>query len=152
METFQSLIVCNKFCDEGPWPTFCLLKDPRNHLYAFEFRHQSWFVDEVFQLLESRGVSFCTHDMQGCEAPRLSLGPITYVRLHGGEKKYAGNYPDEALHDWWKWMGLQLANGRDLYVYFNNDMNAHAVYNALRLKEFAGEVINTLQVQDLLWS
>jgi uncharacterized protein YecE (DUF72 family) len=124
---------------------------PPDALYAFEFRHNSWFVDEVFQLLEAYGVSFCTHDMQGCEIPRLSFGPITYVRLHGGDVKYAGNYPDEALGDWWNWMQTQLTRGKDLYVYFNNDMNAHAVYNALRLKEFAGESISIPRVQEFLW-
>lgn len=124
---------------------------PRQNLYAFEFRHQSWFTDEVFQLLESYGVSFCTHDMQGSAVPRLSVGPITYVRLHGGETKYAGNYPDDALRNWWNWMESQLATGRDLYVYFNNDVNAHAIYNALRLKEFAGENINIPNVQEFLW-
>ncbi|MCI0613168.1 DUF72 domain-containing protein [bacterium] len=86
--------------------------------------------------------------MPGLQVPRLTVGPITYVRLHGGEKKYAGNYPDDALLDWWKWLRTQR---NDLYVYFNNDVNAHAVYNALRLKEFAGENVSTPQVQAFLW-
>jgi len=124
---------------------------PPNHLYSFEFRHQSWFSNEVYGLLESYGVSFCTHDMHGCAVPRLSVGPITYVRMHGGETKYAGNYPDDALRNWWNWMESQLATGRDLYVYFNNDWNAHAIYNAFRLKEFAGENISIPQVQEILW-
>jgi uncharacterized protein YecE (DUF72 family) len=121
---------------------------PSHHLYVFEFRHHSWFTNEVFQLLESYGVSFCTHDMHGCATPRLSIGPISYVRLHGGETKYAGNYPDDALLDWWRWLKTQP---NDVYVYFNNDTNAHAVYNALKLKEIAGESILTPTVQEFLW-
>src|SRR5215475_7880602 len=40
---------------------------------VFEFRDQSWMVDEVFQLLEERGVSFCAHDMPGLDVPRLAV-------------------------------------------------------------------------------
>jgi uncharacterized protein YecE (DUF72 family) len=111
---------------------------PSGPLHVFEFREQSWMVEEVFRLLEERGVSFCAHDMPGLAVPRRAVGPIAYVRFHGTGAKYQGGYSDSTLRDWWDWMREQVKAGKDLYVYFNNDVEAHAVYDAQRLKAMAG--------------
>lgn len=112
---------------------------PEDLRHVFEFRDQSWMVDEVFQLLEERGVSFCAHDLPGLDVPRLAVGPLAYVRFHGAVEKYRGGYPEPTLRSWSKWMEHQLHSGKDLYVYFNNDADAHAPNDALRLKQrFAG--------------
>jgi uncharacterized protein YecE (DUF72 family) len=95
-------------------------------------------VEEVFVLLEERGVSYCTHDLPGLVVPRRAAGPIAYVRLHGAGGLYQGSYPTSTLRSWWKWMEEQVRSGKDLYVYFNNDAEAHAVYDALRLRQMAG--------------
>jgi len=108
---------------------------PEDLRHVFEFRDQSWMTDEVFQLLEERGVSFCAHDMPGLDVPRLAIGPIAYVRFHGPKEKYRGAYPEPTLRSWSRWMGQQLRSGRSLYVYFNNDANAHAPHDAMRLKQ-----------------
>jgi uncharacterized protein YecE (DUF72 family) len=114
---------------------------PEDLRSVFEFRDQSWLVDEVFQLLDERGVSFCAHDMPGLDVPRLAVGPLAYVRFHGAEEKYRSGYPESTLRSWSRWMDQQLRVGRDLYVYFNNDAEAHAPHDAMRLKRkirFAG--------------
>lgn len=107
---------------------------PEDLRHVIEFRDQSWMAPEVFQLLEKRGVSFCAHDMQGLNAPRIAIGPLAYVRLHGAGRKYGGGYPEPTLRSWSQWMEKQRLAGKDLYVYFNNDAAAHAVRDALRLK------------------
>jgi uncharacterized protein YecE (DUF72 family) len=114
---------------------------PEGLRHVFEFRDQSWMADEVFQLLEERGASFCAHDMPGLDVPRLAVGPIAYVRLHGAKEMYRGGYPEPTLRSWSRWMEQQVRAGKDLYVYFNNDAEAHATRDALRLKQkarFAG--------------
>jgi uncharacterized protein YecE (DUF72 family) len=108
---------------------------PEDLLHVFEFRDQSWMVDKVFQLLEERGFSFCAHDMPGLDVPRLVTGPLAYVRFHGALEKYRDGYPEPTLRSWGKWMEKQLRDGKDLYVYFNNDAEAHAPHDALRLKQ-----------------
>jgi uncharacterized protein YecE (DUF72 family) len=113
-----------------------LLPDDLQHV--FEFRDQSWMVEEVFQLLEERGTSFCTHDMQGMEVSRLAIGPLAYVRFHGTGEKYRGSYSEPTLRSWWRWMEEQVRKGKELYVYFNNDAEAHAPHDALLLKQKAG--------------
>jgi uncharacterized protein YecE (DUF72 family) len=111
---------------------------PEDLIHIFEFREQSWMVEEVFQLLEEHGVFFCVHDLSGLDVPRRTVGKVTYIRFHGTGKKYQGGYTEPMLRNWWNWMGKQVRRGNDLYAYFNNDAAAHAVRDAQRLMEKAG--------------
>ena len=72
--------------------------------------------------------------MPGSDSPLLTVGPIVYVRFHGYGTRYGGSYPDEVLDEWAVWIRRALAAGRDAYVYFNNDINGYAVYDAERLR------------------
>jgi uncharacterized protein YecE (DUF72 family) len=101
--------------------------------HAMEFRNQCGYAPGVIDLLHRHDVALCVHDMPGSASPRLVTGPIAYVRLHGYAKKYGGSYPDEVLADWAEWIGRVTAEGRDAFVYFNNDMNGYAVSDAIRL-------------------
>ena len=107
---------------------------PRDVVNVFEFREPSWHDDAVFTLLERYGASFCAHDMPGCVSPRLAVGPIAYVRFHGGIGKYWGRYPDERLLEWTEWMVEQAKAGREVWAYFNNDPEAHAIHDAQTLR------------------
>jgi len=107
---------------------------PEDLRHVFEFRDQSWMAPEVFQLLEERGASFCAHDLPGLDVPRVATGTLAYVRFHGAEEKYRGGYTESTLRSWRRWMEQQVRAGKDLYVYFNNDAEAHAPRDALRLK------------------
>ena len=101
---------------------------------VFEFREPSWYTDEVFALLERHHASFCAHDMPGSKSPRLAVGPIAYLRFHGGLSKYYGRYTDEALLEWTDWIGEQARAGRAVWAYFNNDPEAHAIHDAQTLR------------------
>jgi uncharacterized protein YecE (DUF72 family) len=79
---------------------------------VFEFRDPSWYTDAVFTLLERHGASFCAHDMPGSASPRVAVGPVAYLRFHGGEGKYWGRYSDEGLLDWTDWIAAQVREGR----------------------------------------
>lgn len=107
---------------------------------AVEFRHPSWHREEVFQLFERRGAAYCV--MSGAHLPCIlrATAPFVYVRLHGPDHQhlYAGSYSDADLH-WWADRILEWkAAGRDVFVYFNNDGDGHAVRNAARLKWILG--------------
>jgi uncharacterized protein YecE (DUF72 family) len=102
-----------------------------------EFRHASWHTEEVFELLERRGASYCV--MSGARLPCIlrATARRVYVRFHGpdDEHLYAGSYSDDDLR-WWadrirEWEG----GGHEVYGYFNNDGDGHAVRNAWRLIE-----------------
>lgn len=111
---------------------------PADLLHVFEFRDQSWMSEDVLQMLDERDVSFCTHDFPGLAVPRRAVGPIAYVRFHGAGSVYGGSYSGPALRSWWNWMEKQIRGGKELYVYFNNDVEAQAVRDAQRLKRMAG--------------
>lgn len=102
---------------------------------VFEFREASWLAPHILAALEKANVALCLADW-----PELAVeGPITadfvYVRRHGAGELYAGAYSRTALRIEADRIRGWLAEGRSVYVYFNNDANAHAVANALTLKE-----------------
>ncbi|BDD65450.1 histidine kinase [Sphingobium sp. TA15] len=111
---------------------------PRHPVPVFEFRHPSWYVDEVYALLERQGAAFCVHDMPGSASPRLAVGTTAYVRFHGTTGKYRGSYSRERLEDWAEWMKAQNREGRTVWAYFNNDYNAQAITDARILREAIG--------------
>jgi uncharacterized protein YecE (DUF72 family) len=106
---------------------------PRRRRHAIEFRDPSWYTDRVFALLERRGVALCEHDMEGSATARLGVGPFVYARFHG-PRKYRGRYDDRTLERWAEWMAARRADGQPVYAYFNNDMNAQAPRDAVRLR------------------
>jgi uncharacterized protein YecE (DUF72 family) len=111
---------------------------PRRDLAVFEFRDKSWYDQETFDLMDKRGVALCVHDMGDRAPPRLVTGHVAYVRFHGTNGRYAGNYPDHMLHDWANWLRSQVPNVRAIYAYFNNDVSGHALNNARTLKQIMG--------------
>ncbi len=101
---------------------------------TFEFREPSWLSPEVLGLLEESKAALCLADW-----PDLPVeGPITaefvYVRRHGAGTLYGGSFSRAALRREADRIRQWLAEGRSVYVYFNNDANANAVANALTLK------------------
>jgi uncharacterized protein YecE (DUF72 family) len=107
---------------------------PKDTTDVFEFREPSWYTDETFALLERYGASLCVHDMPGSNSPDIAVGPIAYLRFHGGAGKYSGRYPDECLAEWTRWIGEQAHGGRPVWAYFNNDIEGHAVHDAQTLR------------------
>jgi uncharacterized protein YecE (DUF72 family) len=107
---------------------------PEDVANVFEFRDPSWLTEEVLALLDRHGASFCAHDMPGMATPRWAAGPVAYVRFHGTDGKYHGRYGDAALLEWSDWMAGQRNAGRAVWAYFNNDIEAHAIADALTLK------------------
>jgi len=113
---------------------------PRDWRTAIEFRHPSWHVERVFEMLDRYGVAYCV--MSGAELPCIlrATAPFVYVRLHGPDRRhlYGGSYSDADMR-WWadrihEWSG----QGRDVYAYFNNDGGGNAVRNAETLRRFTG--------------
>lgn len=107
---------------------------PSDFANVFEFRNKAWYVPEVYALLDRYGASFCIHDMPGSATERIAVGPIAYVRFHGGEGKYWGRYSNEALLSWSDWILEQSRRGRPVWCYFNNDIHGHAIHDAQTLK------------------
>ena len=114
---------------------------PTDLVHVFEFREPSWYVPETLELLVRHGASFCAHDMPKLESPRWAIGPIAYVRFHGGEGKYWGRYREDVLLGWTGWMAEQLRAGREVWAYFNNDGFGHAIEDALTLRAMVRQAV-----------
>ena len=103
---------------------------------AVEFRHPTWHHDAVLDLLERRHASYVV--TSGAQQPCIprATAALVYVRLHGPDDQptYAGSYSDEALQWFADRIGGWRAQGRDVVVYFNNDLGGHAVRNARTLR------------------
>jgi uncharacterized protein YecE (DUF72 family) len=112
---------------------------PRDATSVFEFRDRSWYADETYDLLERHGASLCVHDMEGSALEPIAIGPIAYVRFHGGTGKYWGRYPDQLLQRFADWMLGQARDGRPVWAYFNNDIHADAIHDAQALKSMLGQ-------------
>lgn len=109
---------------------------PRKHRYTFELRNETWINDEVLEVLRKYDAAFCIYELAGYQSPLELTTNWTYVRLHGPTSfKYQGSYSDEQLAEWAARIRKWSRKLDAIYVYFDNDDSAHAVRNALTLKE-----------------
>lgn len=113
----------------------CLRAFPENVRVAVEPRHDSWWIDEVRDLLAERNAALCWADRLGRPlSPLWRTAGWTYLRFHEGAASPWPSYGDQALRSWID----RLGEGEDdAYVYFNNDPGAAAVRNAVRFAELA---------------
>jgi uncharacterized protein YecE (DUF72 family) len=111
---------------------------PRSLRLAVEFRHESWYVEDVFDLLAAHDVALCLADRHS-----QLLGPLrptaswAYLRMHEGRAHPHPCYGDDALRAWVDRLGSNWPAGADVYVYFNNDPGACAPRNAERFMALA---------------
>lgn len=97
-----------------------------------EFRHASWWNEEVYKAFHHAGIIFCS-----CSGPRLPdelvrTADEIYVRLHGPKRWYRHDYSTAELAVWAE--RIKASGASKAWVYFNNDSDAHAPKNALTLR------------------
>jgi uncharacterized protein YecE (DUF72 family) len=112
-----------------------LQKKCHGPLHAFEFREASWLCPEVFDLIRQAGMTVCCADWPFSEEDLPDDFPYIYVRRHGTTALYRGNYSDAQLRTDARHIRKWLKAGRDVFVYFNNDIGGYAAQNALTLKK-----------------
>ena len=109
---------------------------PRGMKHVFEFRHQSWFNQNVFDALHKYNTGFCIFDMPSVSCPLVATADFAYVRFHGSTGLYSSYYSDEELADWARKLVDLSAKLKAIYIYFNNDAEAFAVRNAITLRGY----------------
>lgn len=73
---------------------------PSQYRFAFEFRDATWHTADVYELLQKYNVAFCIFDLNGRTSPLELTADFAYVRLHGPDGPYKGQYNDRALAAW----------------------------------------------------
>jgi len=103
--------------------------------YVFEFRNKSWLNDKLYELFQKYDISLCLSDYPLLEV----IGPITsktiYIRKHGKPNLYASEYSLDDIKKLSIKMGEWAKEGKEIYVYFNNDAYGYAIKNAMQLKK-----------------
>jgi uncharacterized protein YecE (DUF72 family) len=106
---------------------------PTSYRYAFEFRHSSWYENGILEVLRDHDVSLCLSDHHQAPAPWRVTARHVYVRGHGPGGRYKENYPDKTLRQWSRRIRQWRAQGRLVFVYFDNDQKSAAPADAHRL-------------------
>jgi uncharacterized protein YecE (DUF72 family) len=106
--------------------------------HCFELRHQSWFCEPVYELLRLHDVALAIGDHPDRPWIPLELtADWTLIRFHYGQRGRRGNYSDAELVEWAARIAT-LREHAEVFVYFNNDWEAFAVRNGLRLRKLLG--------------
>ena len=101
--------------------------------HAFEFRHASWFTDDVYELLREHDAALVIGDDP--ERPfqeRKLTASWAYVRLHRGSAGRRGKYSSRELDSWRRRIAAWRSR-HEVFVYFNNDWEGYAPKNAQEL-------------------
>lgn len=109
---------------------------PEGMKHVFEFRHQSWLDEDVFEALHKYNIGLCVFDMPSLTCPLVATADFAYIRFHGSSGLYSSCYTDEELAEWAGRLADLDANLKATYIYFNNDAEAFAVRNAKTLRGY----------------
>jgi uncharacterized protein YecE (DUF72 family) len=116
--------------------TYLSIDADRPMRHALEVRH-STFLDPAFlALLREHHIAVVVADTAGkWPLLREATADFVYVRLHGDVELYTSGYTDEALADWAGWVQRWMDSGRDVFVYFDNDVKVRAPFDAMALAD-----------------
>jgi len=110
-------------CDVGLLKSYLELL-PNGLRYAFEFRHTSWLVDEVYAELRRRNISLCLAESERLEVPEVITADFVYYRLRKPD------YTDADIAAFAARARDLLATGRDLYLMFKHEETPEGALNA----------------------
>jgi uncharacterized protein YecE (DUF72 family) len=125
---------------------------PKKFRYTFEFRDQTWYNEEVYNLLKKHNAAFCIYELAGHFSPEEVTADFIYIRLHGPGNKYQGNYSDAQLALWAAKIKKWNQQGKDVFIYFDNDQEGYAAFNAIKLRELLGQKIKAHKQLKLTFS
>lgn len=100
--------------------------------WVFEFRNDSWFDKEAYDLLKAYDVCLCIADSNQWPCVKQVTTNFVYLRFHGRNGLYSADYSDKELKEW---ASFAKDTKKDIFAFFNNDAYGYAVKNALRFKE-----------------
>ena len=115
---------------------------PKDFKFAFEFRHKSWFCEEVYDLFKKKNMAIVLSDSPIKKSgerlwPKVEVetADFFYIRFHGSKELYRSSYSDEELEKYAELITQKVKKGLKVFAYFNNDAEGWAIENAKRLKE-----------------
>lgn len=96
--------------------------DP-NWNIAIEFRHNSWYRDRVYDLLNDHYIGLVLQDKPPAITPMIDMeANFVYLRFHGPNGNYRRSYPENVLYEYAEYITDWINHGKNVYCYFNNTM------------------------------
>lgn len=115
---------------------------PPEFRYAIEFRHKSWFRDDIYALLRDRGHALCWAVNQYVEAPSEVTAPFVYLRLVGDRAitQFTGTQRDRSAETrtWYQRLDAQQDRFREAFVFFNNHWTGFGPASVNEFRRLAG--------------
>ena len=149
--TSAAMIVATSADIQGKDRLWTTIDEDRPLRHAMEVRHASFKNEQFVAMLRHHHVALVVADTAG-KYPIMQdvTSDFIYVRLHGEEELYASGYTEESLDEWARKIGAwgsggdapdakrigpaaTKAPGRDVYVYFDNDIKVRSPFDAARL-------------------
>jgi uncharacterized protein YecE (DUF72 family) len=103
---------------------------------AFEFRHASWFDDEVLALLKKRNIALCLSESENLAAPIVATADYGYLRLRRED------YQASDVARWAETIRAHQELWSDAFVYFKHEESGIGPKLATQLREVLGETIS----------
>lgn len=101
--------------------------------HAIEFRHESWFVDEIAEMLADFKAANTISDAGAFPRWDAVTTDLVYVRLHGKPHTYSSGYEETELSQWADKVRKWFQEKRQVHFYFDNDAKGRAPIEALEL-------------------
>ncbi len=113
---------------------------PKEARHAVEFRHKSWWDEEIVETLAKHDAAFVAVSHPRLPETIHATTDFLYLRFHGkGRDLYRYDYSRDELQDWAKALKPHLKK-RLLYAFFNNDYNANAARNAASFRDILSNI------------
>ena len=104
---------------------------PLAYQFAFEFRHESWFVDSVYQILKNKNVALCWAESEKIVAPHVSTADFSYFRFRVPEM--AGEQLTKIGEEL-----RQQAVDREIFAFFKHEDEPSGALNAVKVARMNG--------------
>jgi uncharacterized protein YecE (DUF72 family) len=107
--------------------------------FAVEFRHNSWYHEDLYKNLAQHNTSLVLHDMPNSATPinylasKNTYSGCLYLRFHGPTGNYDGSYSNHFIDGYAERIKDWTCAGKTVYIYFNNTIGS-ALLNAQRLQ------------------
>jgi uncharacterized protein YecE (DUF72 family) len=111
--------------------------NPR-HRNVVEFRHKSWWNDDVYEAFEQAGAIFCSTSGPRLPDELIKTADDIYVRFHGVKQWYRHDYTEAELQVWAD--RIIKSRAKHVWVYFNNDRDGFSIKNAEMLERILSRV------------
>jgi len=98
-----------------------------------EFRHESWWREDVIDLLNENHITFCNVNYPKLPSEIHKNLPIGYVRMHGNPELFYSEYSQNQIEK--LYLDVQNLEFQEVYVYFNNTASTAGIINALQFKK-----------------